>query len=53
MKLSALPLILGICGCCSSKDDVPVARQLGPEAYLLDEGIEDGLWATWYESGQL
>ena len=56
MKLSPLHLVLGICVCCSSTEEVAgtsESGQMGSGAYMLDAGLEDGLWSTWRENGQM
>ena len=56
MKIAPLHLALCILVGCSSSQKVTEAYesgQLGPEAYMLDEGLTDGLWATWHENGQM
>jgi len=56
MKLSPLHLVLGICVCCSSTEEgtgTSESGQVGTGAYMLDEGLEDGVWATWHENGPM
>ena len=56
MKIAPLHLALCILLGCASSQEAPEAYEggpMGPEAYMRDEGLKDGLWATWHESGQM
>lgn len=57
------PIILVLCilaGCASggcatgeSVSETHASDQIKAEGYLLDEGLKDGLWCIWHESGQM
>ena len=56
MKLSPLLLVPGLllaCSSCTRVPKTPDAGQLESEAYMIDRGLEDGLWGTWYETGPM